>query len=41
MAEAVKVVVRARPMNSRENDLKCKKSLDITQKTQEAAIEHP
>ena len=41
MAEAVKVIVRCRPMNGREKDLKCKEVVGIDYKTAQCSIRNP
>lgn len=41
MAEAVKVMVRARPLNKRENKLNCKKVIKVFEKRREIAITDP
>lgn len=41
MAEAVKVVVKCRPMNRRETDLGCKQVLDVEPSTGQCSIANP
>jgi len=41
MAEAVKVVVRVRPLNGREKKLKCEFILDVDKKTNSITIKKP
>ena len=41
MAETVKVIVRCRPMNQREKDLKCKEVVDIDTRVGSCAITNP
>ena len=41
MAEAVKVVVRCRPMNTREKNLKCQVVVDIDGKIAQCALRNP
>ncbi|CAL8106513.1 unnamed protein product [Calicophoron daubneyi] len=40
-AEAVKVVVRCRPLNERETNLDCKNVIDIVSETGQCTINHP
>ena len=41
MAEAVKVIVRCRPMNSRENGLKCKMVVTMNSASGQCSITNP
>ena len=41
MAEAVRVVVRCRPMNKREKDLKCTDVIKIDNKVAQCTIRNP
>jgi len=41
MAEAVKVIVRCRPMNDREKGLKCKDVVDIDNRMARCSITNP
>ncbi|CAG0897732.1 unnamed protein product [Cyprideis torosa] len=41
MAESVKVIVRCRPMNRREKDLKCETCLSVDSKTMQCSIRNP
>lgn len=41
MAEAVKVIVRCRPLNGRENNLKCKNIIKMDYNTGQCGIDKP
>ncbi len=40
-AEAVKVIVRCRPMNTREKNLNCKNVVSMDNKSGQCALNHP